>query len=56
MMILLQQERNIYYVVQVEVFLAKMFSSDPAEDDSDSLHVSPSGLLELITYFIIQGI
>ncbi|KAH7923835.1 hypothetical protein BV22DRAFT_1035895 [Leucogyrophana mollusca] len=30
-------ERNIYYVVQVEIFLAKVFSSDPAEDDEDVL-------------------
>ncbi|EGN98236.1 hypothetical protein SERLA73DRAFT_169260 [Serpula lacrymans var. lacrymans S7.3] len=30
-------ERNVYYVVQVEIFLAKVFSSDPAEDEEDIL-------------------
>ncbi|KAH7885334.1 Rapamycin-insensitive companion of mTOR, N-term-domain-containing protein [Phlebopus sp. FC_14] len=30
-------ERNIYYVVQVEIFLAKVFSSEAAEDDEDIL-------------------
>ncbi|KAF9221011.1 hypothetical protein BS17DRAFT_786363, partial [Gyrodon lividus] len=30
-------ERNIYYVVQVEIFLAKVFSSEAAEDDEDVL-------------------
>ncbi|KAH7915441.1 Rapamycin-insensitive companion of mTOR, middle domain-containing protein [Hygrophoropsis aurantiaca] len=30
-------ERNIYYVVQVEIFLAKVFGSDSAEDDEDVL-------------------
>lgn len=31
------QERNIYYVVQVEIFLAKVFSSEAMEDDEDVL-------------------
>ncbi|KAN0087521.1 Rapamycin-insensitive companion of mTOR, N-term domain containing protein [Tylopilus felleus] len=30
-------ERNTYYVVQVEIFLAKVFSSEAAEDDEDVL-------------------
>ncbi|KAG1745997.1 Rapamycin-insensitive companion of mTOR, N-term-domain-containing protein [Suillus paluster] len=30
-------ERNIYYVVQVEIFLSKVFSSEAAEDDEDVL-------------------
>ncbi|KAF9242546.1 Rapamycin-insensitive companion of mTOR, N-term-domain-containing protein [Melanogaster broomeanus] len=30
-------ERNIYYVVQVEIFLAKVFSSEAADDDEDVL-------------------
>ncbi|KAF8133736.1 Rapamycin-insensitive companion of mTOR, N-term-domain-containing protein [Boletus edulis] len=32
-------ERNTYYVVQVEIFLAKAFSSEAAEDDEDVLRV-----------------
>jgi hypothetical protein len=32
------QERNIYYVIQVEVFLAKVFStSNLADEDEDLL-------------------
>ena len=31
------KERNTYYVVQVEIFLAKVFSSEAAEDDEDVL-------------------
>jgi len=35
---LLHQERNIYYVIQVEVFLAKVFNtSNLADDDEDLL-------------------
>lgn len=34
------QERNINYVVQVEIFLSKVFSSEAAEDDEDVLYVS----------------
>jgi large subunit ribosomal protein L17e len=30
-------ERNIHYVVQVEIFLSKVFSSEAAEDDEDVL-------------------
>lgn len=30
-------ERNIYYVVQIEIFLAKVFSSEATEDDEDVL-------------------
>lgn len=34
------QERNLFYVVQVEVFLAKVFSSfNTAEDDEDTMSV-----------------
>lgn len=37
----LLQERNIYYVIQVEVFLAKVFNSGIlSEDDQDLLYVS----------------
>jgi len=31
------QERNIYYVVQIEVFLAKAFNFIPIEDDEELL-------------------
>ncbi|KAL4073251.1 Rapamycin-insensitive companion of mTOR, N-term-domain-containing protein [Scleroderma yunnanense] len=30
-------ERNVYYVVQIEIFLAKVFSSEAMEDDEDIL-------------------
>ncbi|KAI6044824.1 Rapamycin-insensitive companion of mTOR, middle domain-containing protein [Pisolithus marmoratus] len=30
-------ERNIYYVVQIEIFLAKVFSSEATDDDEDVL-------------------
>ncbi|KAG1808998.1 Rapamycin-insensitive companion of mTOR, N-term-domain-containing protein [Suillus variegatus] len=30
-------DRNIYYVVEVEIFLSKVFSSEAAEDDEDVL-------------------
>ncbi|KAG6337319.1 hypothetical protein ID866_1781 [Astraeus odoratus] len=30
-------ERNVYYVVQIEIFLAKVFSSEATEDDEDIL-------------------
>ncbi|KAG1822809.1 Rapamycin-insensitive companion of mTOR, N-term-domain-containing protein [Suillus subaureus] len=30
-------DRNIYYVIQVEIFLSKVFSSEAAEDDEDVL-------------------
>jgi hypothetical protein len=33
------QERNIFYVVQIEVFLAKFFNTVPVEDDEDLLCV-----------------
>jgi rapamycin-insensitive companion of mTOR len=41
------QERNIYYVVQVEVFLAKVFSYNSADDYEDVLCV----ILTLISPF-----
>lgn len=31
------QERNLYYVVQVEVFLSKVFNSDAADTEDESL-------------------
>ncbi|KAH0832008.1 Rapamycin-insensitive companion of mTOR, N-term-domain-containing protein [Lanmaoa asiatica] len=37
-------ERNTYYVVQVEIFLAKVFSSEAAEDDEDVLRMSKTEL------------
>ena len=35
----LSQERNSQYVVLVEVYLAKAFSTDPAEDGDDLMFV-----------------
>jgi large subunit ribosomal protein L17e len=40
-LIIISKERNIYYVVQVEVFLSKVFNSTTDEDD-DILYVLPS--------------
>jgi len=41
------QERNIYYVVQVEIFLSKVFSSEAVEDDEDVLYVPLSNALDM---------
>lgn len=44
------QERNTYYVVQVEIFLSKVFSSDAVEDDEDVLYVPLCNTLAMFAY------
>ena len=45
------QERNLHYVVHIEVFLAKAFGFTPSDTEDDSMYASPAARPAHTTHF-----